>query len=152
MKAIGIASDSTCDLSQEFKEKYDISVLPLCIHLGDEEYHDNVDIGLDDIFEWSDAHRLTPKTSAFSPADAERFLKERMEECEDLIIFTISAPMSSSNNILQIVAEEMGIEERVHVVDSENLSVGVGLLAVRASIMAREGASVDEIKSEAKRS
>ena len=151
MKAIGIASDSTCDLSEELKERYGITVLPLCIHLEEEVYHDGVDITLDELFAWSDAHRLTPKTAAFSPAEAEAFLKERMEECEELIFFTISAPMSSCNNVMKIVAEELGYEKRVHVIDSANLSTGLGQLAIEAAIMAEKGASVSEIIEEIER-
>lgn len=61
---VKILSDSTCDLSQELLEKYDISILPLHILLGEKEYCDGVDITPDEIFQWSDAQKTTPKTSA----------------------------------------------------------------------------------------
>ena len=63
---IKIISDSTCDLSKELIEKYDITILPLHIHLGEQEYEDGVNISVDDLYKWSDANKETPKTSAVS--------------------------------------------------------------------------------------
>ena len=76
MRAVSILADSTCDLSEELMEKYHIATIPLHIHLGDEEYLDGVSITPDRIYEWSDEHKATPKTSTFSPAEAEDFLRE----------------------------------------------------------------------------
>ena len=59
---IRIFSDSTCDLSKELIERYDITILPLHILLGEEEFLDGVDITPDEIYKWSDEHKTTPKT------------------------------------------------------------------------------------------
>ncbi len=64
MKQIRIVADSTCDLSQELIEKYQISIIPLCIMLGEDTYLDGVDITPEEIYKWSDEHKTTPKTSA----------------------------------------------------------------------------------------
>ena len=61
---IKIISDSTCDLSKELIEKYNITILPLHIHLNEEEYQDCVTITPDEIYTWADANNTTPKTSA----------------------------------------------------------------------------------------
>ena len=58
---IRIFSDSTCDLSKELIERYDITILPLHILLGAEEFLDGVDITPDEIYKWSDEHKTTPK-------------------------------------------------------------------------------------------
>ena len=75
MSRIGVASDSTCDLSKELTDQYDVSILPLHVILDDKEYLDGVEISSTDIYEWSDRTKKTPKTSAFSPEEAEEFLK-----------------------------------------------------------------------------
>ena len=67
---IKIISDSTCDLSKDLIEKYNISILPLHIHLGDDEYQDGVTITPDEIYTWADANNTTPKTSAASMIEA----------------------------------------------------------------------------------
>ena len=64
MKRIRIVSDSTCDLSQELIQKYEISIIPLCIMLEEDTYLDGVDITPEEIYKWSDEHKTTPKTSA----------------------------------------------------------------------------------------
>ena len=63
---VKIISDSTCDLSKELIEKYDIEILPLHIMLGEEEYEDGKSITPDEIYKWSDEHKTTPKTSAIT--------------------------------------------------------------------------------------
>ena len=59
---VKIISDSTCDLSKELLEKYDVSILPLHILLGDKECEDGKNITPDEIYHWSDEHKTTPKT------------------------------------------------------------------------------------------
>ena len=67
---VKIIADSTCDLSKEWIEKYDITILPLHILLGEQEYRDGVDITPEEIFAWSDKNKTTPKTSAPSLVEA----------------------------------------------------------------------------------
>ena len=69
-QTVKIISDSTCDLSKELVEKYDITILPLHILLGEDEYRDGVDITPEEIFRWSDENKTTPKTSAPSLTEA----------------------------------------------------------------------------------
>ena len=61
---VKIISDSTCDLSKDLLEKYDIDITPLHIVLGEDEYEDGVNITPDEIYKWSDENKETPKTSA----------------------------------------------------------------------------------------
>ncbi len=58
---VKIIADSTCDLSKDLVEKYDVEILPLNIVLGDEEYQDGVNITPDEIYAWSDEHKTTPQ-------------------------------------------------------------------------------------------
>lgn len=143
---IKIVSDSTCDLSKELIEKYDIAILPLHIHLGDEEYADGVDITSDRIYSWSEENKTTPKTSAAS-------ITETIEIFEqyggyELICFPVSESMSSSANVMRLAAQELEIEEHVHVIDTQSLSTGIGLLVIEAALMARKGMSVRDIVDE----
>ena len=61
---VKIISDSTCDLSKEIVDRYNIDIVPLHVLMGDNEYEDGVNITPDEIFAWSDANKTTPKTSA----------------------------------------------------------------------------------------
>lgn len=144
-QTVKIISDSTCDLSQELLEKYDIDILPLHILLGDAEYRDGKDISPDSIFSWADANKATPKTSAPSLADAVTLLRPYVEEGREVICFSISGSMSTSGNVMRLAAEELDASALVTVIDSENLSTGIGLLVIEAAIMAEQGHSAAEI-------
>lgn len=142
---VRIIADSTCDLSPELLEKYGVTILPLHILLGEDEYEDGLDIRPEEIFRWSDEHGTTPRTSAPSMESAAEVLLEVGKDGEEIVCFSISGQMSTSGNVMQLAAAEAGLAERVTVIDSENLSTGIGLLVVEAAIMAQEGLSVKEI-------
>ncbi|MBQ6129233.1 MAG: DegV family protein [Lachnospiraceae bacterium] len=142
---VRICSDSTCDLSADLVEKYGITIIPLHIMLGDKEYRDRVEISQDEIFEWSDKNKTTPKTSAVSVTDAMAVMKELLEVHEEIILFTIASGMSTTYNVFNMVAEDLDATDRVHVIDSMNLSTGIGLMVIEAACMAQEGLSGNEI-------
>lgn len=145
MRKVGIISDSTCDLSKELLEKYKITVIPLHIHLGEKEYSDGVDITPEQIYEWSDANKTTPKTSAFSPGEVKEGLEKQLALYDEVICFCISEEMSASANVMRLAALELDAEDRVLVVNSRSLSTGTGLQIIEAAVMADEGKSLEEI-------
>ena len=142
---VKIIADSTCDLSQELLTKYDISILPLHVLLGEEEYLDGRTITPDQIYSWSDAHKTTPKTSAPSLVEAMELMKPYVEEKREIVCFSISDEMSTSGNVMRLAAEELGASQLVTVINSANLSTGIGLLVIEAAIMAGNGATGKEI-------
>ncbi|MDO4297701.1 MAG: DegV family protein [Lachnospiraceae bacterium] len=142
---VKIISDSTCDLSEELVKKYDISILPLHILLGGEEYEDGFGITPEEIFRWSDANKTTPKTSAPSMERAVEMLKPYVMEGREVVCFSISDSMSTSGNVMRLAAEELGAEKIVTVINSANLSTGIGLLVIEAAVMAGEGKNAAEI-------
>lgn len=146
--SIKIISDSTCDLSRVLIERYNIGILPLHIVLGDKEYEDGRNITPDDIYEWSDANRTTPNTSAPSIAEAMDLFKESVADGSELVCFSISEHMSATNNVMKMAAEELGMEDRIRVIDSGNLSTGIGLLVLEAAVMAQNGMTADDIVEE----
>ena len=144
---IKIIADSTCDLSPELVAKYDIGILPLHILLGEAEYEDGKTITPEQIFAWSDEHRTTPKTSAPSLAQAVDLFRLYLEKGYEIVTFSISNSMSTSGNVMRLAAEELGASDRITVIDSANLSTGIGLLVVEAAIMAQNGSTAAEISA-----
>lgn len=142
---VKIISDSTCDLSQELTAKYDIDILPLHILLGENEFRDGKDTTPDRIFAWADANKATPKTSAPSLEDAKVLLQPYVEAGREVICFSISGSMSTSGNVMRLAAEELDAAAQVTIIDSENLSTGIGLLVLEAAIMAEQGHTAAEI-------
>lgn len=143
--SVKIISDSTCDLSGELIEQYDIDIIPLHVVLGEQEYEDGRNIGPEQIYEWADANKTTPKTSAPSMAEIMDVFRKWAVNDTEIVCFSISQQMSATGNVMKMAAEEMGMEDRIFIVDSANLSTGVGLLVLKAAELAKEGKSGKEI-------
>ena len=144
---VKIISDSTCDLSPELIAKYDIDILPLHILLGEDEYEDGKNITPEQIYSWSDENKTTLKTSAPALTDAIELFKPYIDEGREIVCFSISSSMSTSGNVMRIAAEELEAEDCITVIDSANLSTGIGLLVIEAAIMAQNNHTVEEIVS-----
>ena len=143
---IHIFADSTCDLSEELIEKYQITVIPLCIILDDKSYYDKVELTPEEIFRWADEKKTTPKTAAVSFEYAEKLLAPCLEAGDDVIFFGISEEMSTTCNVMRLVGQDHP-NGRLFVVDSRNLSTGTGLQVLRAAELAEKGFSAEEIVS-----
>lgn len=147
MGNIKIVADSTCDLSQELLERYDISIIPLCIVMGDKSYYDGLETTPEDIYKWADANKTTPKTAAVTFEKASEILAPLVKEGKDIIFFGISSQMSTTCNVIRMMAEtsEDLDYNKIHVIDSLNLSTGIGLQVLYAARLAEEGKSAEEI-------
>lgn len=144
MSKIKLVADSTCDLSPQLIEKYDISIIPLCIIMEDESYYDGEQICPEQIYAWSDEHRTTPKTSAPSYERALEVVKPLMDEDCEIIFLGISEQMSTTCNILRLIADDYHYD-KLHVIDSMNLSTGIGLQILYAAWLISEGKSAAQI-------
>ena len=144
---IRILSDSTCDLSADLIARHGIAVLPLHVLLGDNEYLDGANITPDEIYRWSDENKTTPKTSAISVLEAKEAVKPLLDQGDEVICFTISSKLSGTYQNLVHAVEELHATDRVRVIDSQNLSTGVGLLVLQAADMIVQGLSLPEIET-----
>jgi len=144
---VKIFSDSTCDLSEELIKKYAITIIPLCIIMGDKSYYDGEGLGQKEIFKWADDNKTTPKTAAITTERLEEAVKPVLDAGDEIVLFTISSGMSSTHNLASIYAEDNG-NGRMHVIDSANLSTGIGLLVIKAAEMAAAGKEASEIVKE----
>ncbi len=147
MGKVRIVADSTCDLSKELLEQYEISVIPLCIVMNDKSYYDGVEVTPDQIYEWADANRTTPKTSAITFEYVEKVLRPFIDENDEIIFLGISEKMSTTCNVIRLYAEDADYTDKIHVIDSMNLSTGIGLQLLYAAQLAREGKTAQEIVS-----
>ena len=141
-KQIIISSDSTCDLSKELVDRYQIRIQPMGISLGDQIYRDGVDITPDMIYAHHEKTGQLPKTSAINVVEDMEYFEELTKDGSAVIHFTISSSMSSTYNNACVAAQEF---ENVYVVDAKNLSTGSGLLVLAAAEMAQEGMEAQQI-------
>lgn len=144
MSKVRIIADSTCDLSEELLDKYEISIIPLCIVMDEKSYYDGVEVTPDEIYAWADANKTTPKTAAATMDKTEEILTPFMDAGEDIIFFSISGEMSTTGNVIRLVADDREYD-RLWVIDSRNLSTGIGLQVIAAAEMAAEGKNAEQI-------
>lgn len=136
-----ITCDSTQDLGAELIEKYGIKVHPLIVSMGDDVYLDG-EVTPDDLYDFFDKTGKLSKTAAPGPDVTENFLKQFVDEGYTVIHFAISSQMSATFNIHRMAGEELG---NVYVVDSANLSTGIGLQVIYAAELLKAGKSAEEI-------
>ena len=140
---VRITADSTCDLSPALVEKWGIEIIPLTVSCGGKNYLDGVEIDQDRLFEITEATGGTAATTAVNVQEYLDVFGRVLEDCDEIVHFTISSAMSACYQNACIAAEELG---GVYPVDSENLSTGIGHLVIDACRMAQEGCSGAEIK------
>ena len=136
MPKIKITCDSACDLSPELCRRYHISVIPMCISLGERLCRDGVDVKPQNLFDYVEKTGKLPTTSAISVGEYEEFFRPFVEEGYEVVHVNLSSQLSSSHQNAHIAAQEIG---RVHVVDSRSLSTGSGHLVILAAELASAG-------------
>ena len=139
---IKIISDSTSDLTPALCEQYGISIVPLTVTLGTESFLDGVTIQPDRLYAYYTQHKALPKTAAPTPVDFQNEFQKWTAQGYDVICFTISSDFSASYTNACLAAEGM---RGVYIVDSRNLSTGVGLQVLRAAEWAAQGVPTEEL-------
>lgn len=147
MSTIRIVSDSTCDLNKELLDKYNISIIPLCVVMNDKSYYDGEQITPDEMYKWADANKTTPKTAAATFEKASTVLKPFMDAGDDIIFIGISTKMSTTCNVIRLIGEDANYK-RLFIIDSANLSTGVGLQVLKAAELASAGKTAENIVAE----
>ncbi|MCH5139153.1 DegV family protein [Clostridiaceae bacterium UIB06] len=147
MGKIKIITDSTADLPLHVVEKYDIEVMPLLITFGEETYRDGVDIDLSILLQKMNGTSEFPGTAQVNP---QRFLecyKRYLEEGYKIVSIHISSKMSGTYQSA-CVAKEMLETDDIIVIDSLNVTSGLGLLTIKAAKLKDEGLEINEIHEE----
>jgi len=139
---IKILSDSTCDLSSELLTANDISLVPLTVVKGDEQYKDGVTIQPEDIFAHVAAGGALCSTAAVSIGEYADLFEEYLNDYDGIILINIGASFSACHQNARLAAEEF---DNVRCIDTQNLTTGQGLVVLEACRLAKELDDLDEI-------
>ena len=139
--SVRIITDSTADIRPALVGE--IPFVPLTIRFGDKEYADGVNMSRKEFYEQLAVCTDLPTTSQPSPDTFARAYEEAVQAGDDVIIITISSKLSGTCQSANIAA--MDFDENVYVVDSENATIGAGILAERAKQLADSGMSAQDI-------
>lgn len=139
---IKILSDSTCDLSKDILDKYNITLVPLTIVKDGEAYSDGVTITPSEIFAHVAAGGSLCSTTAMNVGEYCDYFSRYTQEYDGVLHINIGSGFSSCYQNACIAAEDF---ENVRVVDSKNLSTGQGLVVLKACELAAKCQSIDEL-------
>lgn len=144
MKKIKIITDSTCDLPKDLVQALDVHVIPLQVTINNNTYLDGVDIDIETFFEEMDKTSEMPKTSQIPPAEFESLYKECIHQKYEIISLHLSSKMSGTYQSA-LIAKDMVGSNNIHVIDSRNVTCGLGILVLKACKLRDEGKNAEEI-------
>ena len=146
MKKICILTDCTADLTKELYEKNNIEVLPLYVTIGGKTYSDGIDITTEEMYEKVKEFGELPRSSAIPPAIFEEKFKELLSEYEQIIYMGIGSGFSGTYNSAFVASHDFP-QDKIFVIDSKNLSSGIGLLLLKAAKFRDQGLDGATIKA-----
>lgn len=138
---VHVLTDSCADLSPELLHRFEIGVIPLSVYINDKTYHDGSEISSDLLYSEVEKGGQLPKTAAPAVGEFIEFFKQYPG---DIIFISIGSKLSATNQNAIFAAQSLP-NQNIRVVDSANLSTGIGLLVLAAAEMRDKGASLDEI-------
>lgn len=144
MARVKIVTDSGSDIPADIAEELGITVVPLTVHFGDEEYKDGVELDAKQFYQRLYAGDL-PRTSQPSPAEFEAVYRELQQDADAIVSCHLSSELSGTMQSAVLASTMDGIDVPVHVVDSRSASLGIGWMAMEAARMAKDGADADTI-------
>ena len=133
---IAISCESACDLTKQLIQQNNIHVIPFHVVLGDEEVLDDGSFTSENLFEFVQKNGVLPKTAAITVGEYEDFFKGILKNYDAVIHIGISSELSSTQNNAVMAANNV---KNVYVIDSKNLSTGIGLLVLSACEKVKSG-------------
>lgn len=142
---VKVVTDSTCDIPLEIARQLSITIVPLYIQIGAETYRDGVDLKPDRVYHELVHGRESPKTSVPSPGDFVTVYNNLAVETDEIISIHLSPGYSGTHDVAKLAQSYIGGKCRVEVVNSNSVSVGLGLIVIAAARAAQEGKNLDQI-------
>jgi DegV family protein with EDD domain len=147
MSSLRIVVDSTADLPPEVAAALDITVVPCLLRFGNQSFREGVDISRAEFFARLRTDPYLPATAAPAPGVFENSYRQLASQTDTIVSIHLSAQYSGIFNAARLGAQAAADRVRVVPVDSSQISLGMGLMAMAAAEAARDGASLQEVLS-----
>ncbi len=145
MAQVKIVTDSSADLPPEVAAALGITVLPVNIHFGNKVYREGVDINPQEFFERLERNGVYPSTTPPPLSLFEATFSELMKQTNQIVAIHTSGKLTQTFARAQRAAAPLLGRAKIHVIDSQLVSVGLGMLVTAAATAAESGATVDEV-------
>ena len=147
---VKIVTDSSADLPDEMVKELGITVVPLFVRFGDEVLRDRVDISEDEFYNRLQNDPVHPNTTQPGPQDFVDVYQKLAQGADGIVSIHISSKLSGTCSSALQARETMGAKCPIEVVDSEVLSMALGLIVIAAAKAAKAGKSMEEVVAAAK--
>ena len=135
---IQIVTDSTSDLSEQYRREHNITMLPLTIHFGSDSYRDTIDLDSKNFYSKLREAKELPTTSQVPPGEFEDVFHPMVEQGDEVIVINIASLLSATYSSAVTAAQNVA-PDKIHVIDSNSGSFGTALLVKRAVKLRGEG-------------
>ena len=147
-----IVTDSTADLPPRLAEELGITVVPAYVRFKDEVYRDRIDISEDEFYQRLLSDPVHPSTEPPTPQDFAAVYQKLSQEADGIISVHISGKLSATCNSALRGKELIETECPIEVIDSQLVTMGLGLLVTAAATAASSGKSLPQVVQEVKQS
>ncbi len=145
MGPVKILTDSTADLPADVVDRLGITVLPISIHLGQKSFRDGVDINAEEFFKRLSRTSTPPTTSPPTLRQFEDTFAELTRQTNEVVAIHVSSKLSQTFRIATRAATPLMGRSKIVLIDSQLVTVGLGMLVTAAAQAAADGATMDEV-------
>ncbi len=142
---VRIVTDSTSDLPPELAKDMDITVVPAYVHFGSQSYRDGVDISPDELYRRMISGPVHPTTSSPAPGDFTDAYGKLSKETNEIVCITVTSKQSAVYEAAMAGKQSFEGKCRIEVIDSQSVTMGLGLMAILAAEEARNGGSIERV-------
>lgn len=148
---VRIVTDSTCDLPRDIVDRLGITVVPLTVFFGEEAFLDGVEIDAPTVYERMKAGKVVPRTSQPSVELFQDAYERVGADGSEIVSIHLSSKLSGTLNAASVAREVVKDHVHVDLIDSYQVSLGLGLVVMEAATAAQAGKSLDEVVAAARR-
>jgi DegV family protein with EDD domain len=149
---IKIVTDSSCDLPPALEAQHGITIVPLSIRFGDQEFVDRRDLTPKEFWARCAASPVLPETAAPSPGAFEEAFRSAVGGgATGIVCINLSADLSATFQAAELAAKAVADEVPIKVIDSRTLTMGLGNLCLSAARVAEAGGTIDEVVADVER-
>lgn len=148
MDKIKIITVSTADLNDDIIKKYDIEILPLIVNIGEKSYLDGIDIKTSKLLEYMKSKGEFPTTSQVNPQRCLECFEKYIQEGYKILFLNMSSKMSGTYQASCIARNMIDKKDDIVIIDTLNVTSGLGVLVLKACRLREEGFNIYEIKKQ----
>jgi DegV family protein with EDD domain len=149
-RPVAVIADSSADLPDAVLDRQHIALVPLQVMFGDRTYRDRVELKPEEFYRLMRESKSLPTTSQPTPGNFIQAFRDAKTSADEVVAVLLSGGLSGTLQSGAAAVKASGMDG-IHLVDSKSASLGVGLLALRATELAESGWSGKEIVAELER-